>query len=221
MCSRAFNCCEALPQPETETFAMDFGQKNTLRPRTYVYQSRSDALDHPKGEGVQKIRSVHPRVARSLVPDIGMRHEKGMNADGTGKVFDGSMVPGSTSRADYIISLEGDRDAIPGCGAGEKEDGRREGRKGERSACFSGGEVVLALSLFLSLIREPINATILRQSIIIFPICIATELLFKSAPPGFDPFGNPLQIPAPAASPRDSSSGTSYRFCYAVGFFPS
>lgn len=44
------------------------------------------------------------------------------------------------------------------------------------------------------LIREPINATILRQSIIIFPICIATELLFKSAPPVSTPFRNPLQI---------------------------
>ena len=70
-----------------------------------------------------------------------------------------------------------------------------------------------------ALIREPINATILRQSIIIFPICIATELLFKSAPPVSTPLATPCKS-CPGRQ-RDSSSGTPYRFCYAVGFFPS
>lgn len=198
MCSRALNCCEALPQPETETFAMDFGQKNTLRPRTYVYQSRSDALDHPKGEGVQKIRSVHPRVARSLVPDIGMRHEKGMNADGTGKVFDGSMVPGSTSRADYIISLEGDRDAIPGCGAGEKEDGRREGRKGERSACFPGGEVVLARSLSHPRAHQRNHPPTIDYYL---SNLHSNRALVQICTPWFRPLWQPLANPCPGRQP--------------------
>lgn len=119
-----------------------------------------------------------------------------------------------TSRADYIISLEGDRD-------GRYEGGKRGTRGGERAT--GGGETGGDRRVFqvgrrcAALIREPINATILRQSIIIFPICIATELLFKSAPPVSTPLATPCKS-CPGRQ-RDSSSGTPYRFCYAVGFF--
>lgn len=50
-----------------------------------------------------------------------------------------------TSRADYIISLEGDRDGRYGGGPegpAKKRDGRRGGRGRGRSVCFPGGEVV-------------------------------------------------------------------------------
>lgn len=56
-----------------------------------------------------------------------------------------------TSRADYIISLEGDRDGRYDGGGGAGEGGEVEGGAGEkeeergrqgRSACFPGGEVV-------------------------------------------------------------------------------
>lgn len=124
-----------------------------------------------------------------------------------------------TSRADYIISLEGDRDGRYG------GVGRRGQRKRGRARRGGGGKGrAREIGVFsrwgggAALIREPINATILRQSIIIFPICIATELLFKSAPPVSTPLATPCKS-CPDRQ-RDSSSGTPYRFCYAVGFFP-
>lgn len=93
-------------------------------------------------------------------------------------------------------------------GAGGREE-EEEGGEGDRC--------VFQVGRCAALIREPINATILRQSIIIFPICIATELLFKSAPPVSTPLATPCKS-CPGRQ-RDSSSGTPYRFCYAVGFF--
>lgn len=116
-----------------------------------------------------------------------------------------------TSRADYIISLEGDRDGRYGGGPEGPAKKRRAGGEGDRR--------VFQVGRCAALIREPINATILRQSIIIFPICIATELLFKSAPPVSTPLATPCKS-CPGRQ-RSSSSGTPYRFCYAVGFFPS
>ena len=83
-----------------------------------------------------------------------------------------------TLRADYIISLEGDR------------NGRQRMR---------WGIGVVQVGRCAVLIREPISATILWQSIIIFPICIATKLLFKSALPLSTPFQtltNPRQTSA-------------------------
>jgi len=121
-----------------------------------------------------------------------------------------------TSRADYIISLEGDRDGRYG-GGPEGPAKKREGAKGRKGAREIG--VFSRWGGGAALIREPINATILRQSIIIFPICIATELLFKSAPPVSTPLATPCKS-CPGRQ-RDSSSGTPYRFCYAVGFFLS
>lgn len=59
---------------------------------------------------------------------------------------------------------------------------------------------VVQVGRYAVLIREPISATILRQSIIIFPICIATKLLFKSTLPLFP---TPLQ---PLTNPRRASA---------------
>lgn len=116
-----------------------------------------------------------------------------------------------TSRADYIISLEGDRDGR--YGGRPMGLAKKRGRLREIDGVFQVGRCA-------ALIREPINATILRQSIIIFPICIATELLFKSAPPVSTPLATPRKsCTARPCRQRDSSSDTAYRFCYAVGFF--
>lgn len=130
---------------------------------------------------------------------------KGMNADGTGKVFDGLWCLGYVEGRLYNFPWGRSGWAIGGWvgGASEKEEIGVFSRWGGGAA----------------LIREPINATILRQSIIIFPICIATELLFKSAPPVSTPLATPCKS-CPGRQ-RDSSSGTPYRFCYAVGFFLS
>lgn len=141
-----------------------------------------------------------------------------MNADGTGKVFDGLWCLGYVEGRLYNFPWGRSGWAIRGWagGASEKE-GRGEGEE--------GGEGAREIGVFsrwgggAALIREPINATILRQSIIIFPICIATELLFKSAPPVSTPLATPCKS-CPGRQ-RDSSSGTPYRFCYAVGFFLS
>lgn len=67
--------------------------------------------------------------------------------------------------------------------------GDTEGVKRE----VKGDQRVFQVGRCAVLIREPINATILRQSIIIFPICIATELLFKSAPPVSTPLATPCK----------------------------
>lgn len=126
-----------------------------------------------------------------------------MNADGTGKVFDGLWCLGYVEGRLYNFPWGRSGWAIGGWAGGASEK--------EEIGVFSrwGGGAAL--------IREPINATILRQSIIIFPICIATELLFKSAPPVSTPLATPCKS-CPGRQ-RDSSSGTPYRFCYAVGFF--
>lgn len=126
-----------------------------------------------------------------------------MNADGTGKVFDGLWCLGYVEGRLYNFPWGRSGWAIRGWAGGASEK--------EEIGVFSrwGGGAAL--------IREPINATILRQSIIIFPICIATELLFKSAPPVSTPLATPCKS-CPGRQ-RDSSSGTPYRFCYAVGFF--
>lgn len=126
-----------------------------------------------------------------------------MNADGTGKVFDGLWCLGYVEGRLYNFPWGRSGWAIWGWAGGASEK--------EEIGVFSrwGGGAAL--------IREPINATILRQSIIIFPICIATELLFKSAPPVSTPLATPCKS-CPGRQ-RDSSSGTPYRFCYAVGFF--
>jgi len=51
-----------------------------------------------------------------------------------------------TSRADYIISLEGDRDGRYGGGPKGPAKKRGERERQGRSACFPGGEVALRSS---------------------------------------------------------------------------
>ncbi|KAL2742243.1 hypothetical protein V1477_009872 [Vespula maculifrons] len=149
-----------------------------------------------------------------------------------------SLESSTTSSCHRDGREEGRIGGFWGVGVGVGLDGGGDGSDGD-PPCFPGGEEVYAL-----LIHEPINATILRQSIIIFPICIATELLFKSAPPSppppppppspspspsspppppppspsprFDPFGNPFANPTTDRRDSSSSSETPLR----IGILP-
>ena len=98
-------------------------------------------------------------------------------------------------------------------------DTRAEGvaKRGGQGCERRGDQRVFQVGRCAVLIREPINATILRQSIIIFPICIATELLFKSAPPVSTPSATPSQI---LLRRCDSSLGIVSVTCFAF-FSPS
>lgn len=98
-------------------------------------------------------------------------------------------------------------------------DTRAEGvaKRGGQGCEGGGDQRVFQVGRCAVLIREPINATILRQSIIIFPICIATELLFKSAPPVSTPSATPSQI---LLRRCDSSFGIVSVTCFAF-FSPS
>lgn len=84
-------------------------------------------------------------------------------------------------------------------------DTRSEGVAKRGGQGCEGDQRVFQVERCAVLIREPINATILRQSIIIFPICIATELLFKSAPPVSTPLATPCKSYFAAATPRSVS----------------
>lgn len=96
-----------------------------------------------------------------------------------------------TSRADYIISLEGDRDGRYGGGSEGPAKKRSRGQGG--SACFPGGEVCRAHPRAHQRNHPPTIDYYLSN-------LHSNRALVQICTPCFDPFGNPLQIlPRPPA----------------------
>lgn len=154
----------------------------SVKNRTVAFQSCHFSVGYEvRYEGVRKIRSVHHSGPRS--GDIGARHGREWMQTGQVRYLTVYGTEG-TSRADYIISLEGDRD-------GRYEVGRGSEKRGPgvwgRSACFPGGEVCCAHPRAHQRNHPPTIDYYLSN-------LHSNRALVQICTPCFDPFGNPLQI---------------------------
>lgn len=120
----------------TETFAITSDRKISW----YTYQSPDSRLS----EHGRRCPKNSQRPFR--LSDYRYRDEtrKGMNADGTGKVFDGLWCLGYVEGRLYNFPWGRSGWAIRGWAGGASEKEERNGGRGGRgrSACFPGGEVV-------------------------------------------------------------------------------